>query len=157
MVLSILLWQGYLGSSGHARDCGPWVGKELFTYPSAWCAQRKTRRLGRPGLLHEQQASDRITGPLVLVHNTMVEARTNVLQGIACLALGADWIKRDHDKTLLFRYANAAPPPATPMGKVASRSTLSGPVQEVHQATGVGATATFNVECRQERVGEQCG
>lgn len=88
-----------------------------------------------------------------LVHNTMVEARTNVLQGIACLAISADWTRRDHVKTLLFRYANAAPPPAAPMGKVASRSTLSEPIQEDR----VGATATLNVESRQERVGEQCG
>lgn len=129
----------------------------MFTSPSAWKPnESKDAGLTRPSL-HEQQASDRITGPLVLAHNTVVEARTNVLQGIACLALGADWIRWDHVKTLLFRYANAAPPPATPMGKVASRSTLSEPVQEVQQGTRVGATATLNVECRQERVGEQCG
>lgn len=152
MVLPILLWQGYLGSSGQARDCGPWVGKELFTSPSAWNWLPKEGKEAGP-----TRPSPRTASPLVLVHNTMVEARTNVLQGIACLALGADWIRRDQVKTLLFRYANAAPPPATPMGKVASRSTLSEPIQEAHQATGVGATATLNVECRRERVGEQCG
>lgn len=58
-----------------------------------------------------------------------------LLQGMAWLALGADWIRRDHVKTLLFRSAIAAPPPAFPMGKVASRSTLSGPIQEAHQGT----------------------
>lgn len=93
MVLSILLWQGYLGSSGHARDCDPW-GWERNRLPlrlrrqavPTGCAPRKARRLGRPGLLQEQQASDRITGPWALVHDTMVEARTNVAagHGVSC-------------------------------------------------------------------------
>jgi hypothetical protein len=105
MVPSILLCKGYLGSSGHPSGGGSLGGGGPISssVPGTRSAVPKgTWRLGQPELRYEQRASDRIFGPLVLLHNTMGTARTGALQGLPCLVLGAEWTRLEHVKTLLF-------------------------------------------------------
>lgn len=87
VVVSILVWQGYLGSLRARARLRPLGGKGLVYLPvcvDVLCrlaAPKEGKEGCRQGLLQEQQASDRISGPLVLLHNTMVEARPNVAAG----------------------------------------------------------------------------
>lgn len=127
VVVSILLWQGYLGRLRARARLRPSGEKGLFTSPSAstcWADQAFSNS--------SRLRTASMASWCWCIIQWWKHDRT-LLQGMACLALGAEWIRRDHVKTLLFRYGDTAPPPSTPMGKVASRSTLSEPVQEAHQ------------------------
>ena len=79
------MWMTQTSGFRHTRDCDLWVERNRLpsicldeTYRLAmpkddgkegWADQNRSHK-------QQQQASGRITGPMALVHNTMVEART---------------------------------------------------------------------------------